>query len=326
MFTIARGAESEYAMHHILTALAVGKAQKVLLTREKFSGHIFVEPRFQLDENVMLEDVVNVLQDLSLSGYLSKSESVSTYCVKCFTQNLLLVGRCPSCGSTQIRRGSELEHTCGYSGFETMFVSKRGMVCPACGGSLGKEGTDYRSKGKVYRCISCSKLFPNYKASYECSNCGASYEKGNEPSLEVTSYEVTEKFWAGSLGLLAAYRLKDTIMMKLQQTGYKVTAPFYHQTRSGNIFLDVLAENKSDRIGVKIYPLSLPEESVLLDDLLSYKSLAKLKKGIVILQSNLSSAATARLAKSGITLIKPDLRSAQVLEELIAVNRNEYSR
>src|SRR5579875_1794121 len=311
MFQRIHTAESEYIMNEILTRLSKGNTQKVVLTREKFSGHIFVEPKLTLGDRILVEEVMNVLEDLSFSGYLSKNESYSTYCVKCFSTSLILVGRCPNCGSTQLRAGRELVHICGYTGFENMFSLNGKLVCPACSRELRKEGADYRSNGSIFRCVSCSRLFSNYKASYECSSCGASYERGNEPSLEVVSYELTEKYWSGSLGLLA---------------GYRITAPFYLETRSGSVFLDLMAEGKEGRIGVKLYPLSLPEESVFVDNLLSSKSIAKLSKLVVVLNNNISSSASSKLAKSGIVLIKPGLKSAEFVTEFIRLNKKPQAK
>jgi len=317
-----QSAESEYVMNEILTNLSKGKIQKVVVTREKFSGHLFVEPKLSLAEKILLEDVLNVLEDLAASGYLSKNESFSTYCVKCFNNSLLLVGRCPSCGSTQLRAGRELVHICGYSGFEHMFWLNGRLVCPACERELQKEGSDYRSNGSIYRCISCSRLFSNYKANYECTSCGASYEKGNEPALEVCSYELTEKYWAGSLGLLATYRLRDNLALKLSEAGYTITAPFYYEGKSDNVFLDLYAERKDRRIGVKLYPLSIPEESILVDILLTSKSVVKLSKLIVILHEEISTSGASKLAKSGIVIAKPDLRSTESLTELIKLSKS----
>jgi hypothetical protein len=326
MFQRIRSAESEYVMNEILTRLSSGNSQKVVLTREKFSGHIFVEPNLALGDKILVEEVINVLEDLSLSGYLSKNESFSTYCVKCFNTSLMFVGRCPNCGSTQLRAGRELVHICGYTGFENMFNQNGRLVCPACNRELRKEGSDYRSNGSIFRCVSCSRLFSSYKASYECASCGASYEKGSEPSLEVISYELTEKYWAGSLGLLSAYRLRDNIALNLGEAGYRITAPFYHETKLGNVFLDLMAEGKEGRIGVKLYPLSLPEESILVDNLLSARSIARLSKLVVVVNNNISTSATSKLAKSGIILVKPDLRSAELAVEFIRLNKKPQSK
>src|SRR5579875_3832139 len=144
MFQRIHTAESEYIMNEILTRLSKGNTQKVVLTREKFSGHIFVEPKLTLGDRILVEEVMNVLEDLSFSGYLSKNESYSTYCVKCFSTSLILVGRC---------------HICGYTGFENMFSLNGKLVCPACSRELRKEGADYRSNGSIFRCVSCSRLF-----------------------------------------------------------------------------------------------------------------------------------------------------------------------
>lgn len=323
MLETISGAESEYIINGIITLLAAGNTKNIIITREKFSGHTFVQPTLPLDKGILAEHIINVLEYLSRSGYLNKSESSSTYCVKCFNTDLLLLGRCPSCNSSNIRAGKELVHSCGYSGFETMFVSKMGLVCPACKMILKEDGSDYKTSGLIYRCATCYKLFTSYKVDYYCSSCGTTYPKGEEPSLEVVNYEPTEKFWSNSPGLLAAYRLRDLLAEKLETSGFKIIRNFYHQTKSESIFLDILAQAKDVKVGIKVCPLPVNEEAVLVDNLSTAKNLAGISDMIAILQDNLSQSAMARLAKAGIIVLRPSINTAEMVSELIDINRSK---
>ena len=103
------------------------------------------KPSFSYERGVFYPEVDKILsdsrsdhsflEDLERYGILRREfyDAVAA-CPSCGSHKLILKLKCPSCGSTNLNRGTMIEHfNCGYVDLEHRFLKSGSLVCPKCG-------------------------------------------------------------------------------------------------------------------------------------------------------------------------------------------------
>jgi Zn finger protein HypA/HybF involved in hydrogenase expression len=242
------------ALDEILFSLVNKEIRKFVCTYESFSNHFFFDPPIDRTIRVTQADLLNALEVLENYKYVTSEETLTTYCVECFSISLYLVGKCPRCGSEKIRKGSRISHSCGYEGAREKFGTAVIMICPSCNKKLYESNADYREEKIKYSCVSCNSIFSDYMTFYKCPQCGASYKDGEEPSVSIRVFTPSSKLENERHRLLELYSSIDFLADLLTRLGFEVSKKAVIETKLRETFIDVFGYSQSNkrRLGISV--------------------------------------------------------------------------
>jgi hypothetical protein len=301
-------AGSELSVNYLSKNFAFGKLAKVVSIQEKFSNHFFFDPAIDKETSVPYSDILNALSVMDGWGYLSSTRSVTRYCVECFTMGLSLVGRCPFCGSTRIRRGKVISHKCGYRGFEELYRQGEKWICPKCQKQLYMSGADYKDEGMLFKCMTCGNIFDKYATYYQCPNCHAYYEEDQAPSIEFVVYEPTAALTAKKPLIANSFRINERVAQYLTKIGYEIRLYYVQETNEELIYWDLLAklpgeEEKEANIGVSVLPLVDQVDDDVVEDLITKKKRAGYRSMVVITPALVGQEMATKLSEKDIYVL-----------------------
>lgn len=299
-------AGSELSVNYLARNYAYGRISKVVSIQEKFSNHFFFDPPIEKETSLPYSDILNALSVMDSWGYLSSTRSVTRYCVECFTMGLSLVGRCPFCGSTRIRRGKVLSHRCGYRGFEELFRQGEKWVCPKCQKQLYMNGADFKDEGMLFKCMTCGNLFDKYATYYQCPNCHAYYEEDQSPTIEFIVYEPTAPLTAKKPLILNSFRINERVAQYISKLGYETKLYYTQETKEELIYWDLFAKSSNDEesyIGVTVLPLFDQLDDDVVEDLIIKKDKAGFRSMVVITPASVGKEIATKLSEKDIYLL-----------------------
>jgi hypothetical protein len=325
MFRLAvLNAGSELIVNRVIRDLIEGKIAKVVSTYEKFSNHYFFDPPLDNQTLVPFSDILNALLSLDSAGFLSSEESFTTYCVECFAMGLNLVGRCPSCRSSKIKKGRVILHKCGYQDFEELFRQGDSWTCPSCKQKLYRLEADYRDEGMRYKCVACSSIFEKYSTQYQCPECQASYPEGQEPSVNFKVYTPTELLLERKFFAHNSFELSDLVARHLSKMGYDVRNSLLLEESGEAFYWDVAATLRGStpkrRVGVSVLPLNSSLEKEEVNRLILKKKRTGFESVVVVSPADAEADLSLKLSRKGIYLLdskKPISQSQRELEQAV---------
>jgi hypothetical protein len=318
-------AGSELSVNYLSKNFAFGRLSKVVSIQEKFSNHYFFDPAIDKETSVPYSDILNALSTMDGWGYLSSTRSVTRYCVECFTMGLSLVGRCPFCGSTRIRRGKVLSHKCGYRGFEELYRQGEKWICPKCQKQLYMNGADFKDEGMLFKCMTCGNIFDKYATYYQCPNCHAYYEEDQAPSIEFVVYEPTAPLTAKKPLIANSFKINERVAQYLTKQGYESKLYYVQEKQDELLYWDLYASRGSaegeNSVVVSVLPLvdQLDEES--LDELVAKKQKSGFRSLVVITPALVSQSVATKLSEKNIYVLDSHfetLMDEHVLEGYLA--------
>lgn len=319
-------AGSELSVNYLAKNFAFGKLSKVVSIQEKFSNHFFFDPPIDKETSVPYSDILNALSVMDNQGYLSSSRSVTRYCVECFTMGLSLVGRCPFCGSTRIRRGRVISHKCGYRGFEELYRQGEKWVCPKCQKQLYMNGADFKDEGMLFKCMTCGNIFDKYATYYQCPNCHAYYEEDQAPSIEFIVYEPTTALTAKKPLIANSFKINERVAQYLSKMGYEIRLYYVQEASEELIYWDLLAktrlqDEKEEGVGVSVLPLLDQLEEDVVEDLITKKQRSGYRSMVVITPALVGKEIATKLSEKDIYVLDSHfetLTEEKVLESYLA--------
>jgi Zn finger protein HypA/HybF involved in hydrogenase expression len=290
------------AFNEILFSLVSKEIDKFVCTYERFSNHFFFDPPMDRKLRVTQADLLNALEMLEDYEYTASEETLTLYCIECFSIGLLIVGKCPQCGSERIRKGSYILHSCGYQGMKDKFTDNGKMICPKCNKKLYEKGVDYVDEEIKYGCVSCDSIFGNYMTFYKCSKCGATYKEGEEPAVSIRVHTPTVKVEKERRQLTELFSSVNSLTDLLAKQGFSVSRKTIIETRLGETFLDAVAYSQKDkkRLGISLQPVNSGE--VLVNELKAKKERANIDMLIAIACNKPTAEMLEKLRPYGIYL------------------------
>lgn len=161
------------------------------------------------------------LESLMRQGVLKEKEVERVLtCPSCNSPEIHSKFACPRCGSNHIGLTQLLEHTiCGYIGSRNDFLKAQDMICPRCGTTLSKEGTDHRSIGNFYQCEKCDNRFDKPEVVHVCQNCGKASTFHDIKYIKVTTYRVNDDILTE---LTSEFPLLENLSVFLENKGFNV--------------------------------------------------------------------------------------------------------
>jgi hypothetical protein len=164
------------------------------------SGEI-VYPALELSSG----DAIKLLDALSAEGVLERKSETRLLGCPNHEDSLDLVPRlkCPQCSSMLIRKGTLLQHNCGFIGNQEVFVSS----CPKCGKPVPPQSL--RAMGTLYECEVDKQRFaaPNY--FLYCKKYDHDFPIQNAVIVDKPSYRLTpesQKDLKERLGLIISLK------------------------------------------------------------------------------------------------------------------------
>ncbi|MFW6105506.1 MAG: restriction endonuclease [Chloroflexota bacterium] len=238
----------------------------------------FVYPVVEGTLKVKGKEAVVIMESLADRGILRKNFFDRLLrCPRCQSINIRPSTHCPKCSSGDIVRGRILEHlACGYVGVEEEFTTRGRYVCPRCKLELRTLGTDYRSKGVLYKCRDCSEIFNVPLVKWRCLKCSslATEDEINEVIIYSYSFDESKRNW-----LEFELRPKARLVEFLRQYGYEVKENARVKGRSGaEHSIDILATRDDGvvthniAIGVEIARDKIGLDRILDFDVKAYDS------------------------------------------------------
>lgn len=190
---------------------------------------------------------------------------------------IIPVERCPHCDSSNLAKGRVLEHfACGYVRLEDDFKVGLKYICPKCKRELTLIGTDYRSPGVRYRCLSCKEIFPSATVKWRCLKTGKSCALDELQEVWLYSYRlnVAKRDW-----LAFELEPKTQLIDFLKSRGYEVKELTKVAGRSGATHtIDILATRDDwiakHTVGIGILVANPGEAEVAADELFSFDTKA----------------------------------------------------
>lgn len=190
------------------------------------------------------EYAAQLLEDMCRLGYLERRFRDKLYlCSGCNSDNLKLVGICPSCSSRHLIRQDFIEHIgCGHTAPVTEFCRNGLRSCPRCRVELVLVGSDYLLHTGRYRCEDCGDSFEHPVEQWFCRSCQRSYGQWELRELVLYDYVLNER----ELARLRAERIpKAKVRDFFLREGYEVTEGVQVAGRSGAEHrLDILATKR----------------------------------------------------------------------------------
>lgn len=184
-----------------------GATIRSVLLQIKESGISTIEPIFQRNQGfgypVLVEydftKQLTILDQMEREGFFLTAELFDSIlqCPSCSSVAFALRLSCTVCKSTNVTRGSVIEHlSCGNIDFDDKYLDEMDingnsqLVCGKCGKRLKAIGVDYARPGVFYRCLSCKALLPEIENNYTCFNCSALWKKDQLKGLRLMKYTV----------------------------------------------------------------------------------------------------------------------------------------
>jgi hypothetical protein len=161
-----------------------------------------IEPIFEQGRGFRYPDLegndiqghLKILRELEKEGFLTSEllESI-LQCPNCHATEFSIQLSCTICKSTNITRGSVIEHlSCGNIDLDTKYAQQEDntLVCSKCGKRLNAIGVDYAKPGVFYKCLNCKALLPQTENFYTCYNCCKSWKEEQLKELQLMKYNV----------------------------------------------------------------------------------------------------------------------------------------
>jgi Zn finger protein HypA/HybF involved in hydrogenase expression len=295
-------AAGEMAFNEILFSILNREINKFVCTYERFSNHYFFDPPMDRKLRVTQADLLNALEMLENYNYTTSEETLTLYCIECFSVGLHILGKCPQCGSEKVRKSHYISHSCGYRGNKDKFTDNGNMICPNCNKKLYQQGLDYTDEETKYSCVSCGSIFDNYMTFYKCSKCGASYKQGEEPAVSVRIFTPTAKVENERNQLTELFSSVDFLTDLLKKQGFSVSKKTIIETKLGETFLDAVAYSQTNRrrIGISLQPVN--SERVLIGELKAKKERANLDMLIAVVYNKPKEEIAEEMRMNGIYL------------------------
>ncbi len=140
-----------------------------------------IQPEFVFEQGWRYPEVENIvdanrktitesLEELTEVGVLiAETRCNLAICPVCSSHKLTVRIVCPACGSSNLKKGSVIEHlNCGHLDLEERFEKGELLGCPRCGKTLRLIGVDFRRLGILFICESCGQRFPDPKRLCGC--------------------------------------------------------------------------------------------------------------------------------------------------------------
>jgi hypothetical protein len=178
-----------------------------ILLQIKDRGISTIEPVFERNQGFgypVLEEYdfikqLSILDQMEREGFFLTAELFDSVlqCPNCSSTEFSLRLSCTVCKSTNVTRGSVIEHlSCGNIDFDDKFLDEMDingnsqLACGKCGKRLKAIGVDYARPGVFYRCLSCKALLPEIENNYTCFRCAALWKKDQLKELRLMKYTV----------------------------------------------------------------------------------------------------------------------------------------
>jgi predicted RNA-binding Zn-ribbon protein involved in translation (DUF1610 family) len=158
----------------MLRAVKEGKITEFIPSFDREKGIFYPE----LEEIIPDPSICySLLEELEKYGIVKKTfyDSV-VVCPSCDSPKISVRFRCQSCESTNIDKGTMIEHIrCGNIDMHEKFVKGKKLVCPKCNEELRALNIDHRKPGILFKCNDCGNVMMEPKHEYTCGDCGKNF-------------------------------------------------------------------------------------------------------------------------------------------------------
>lgn len=142
--------------------------------------------------NISKEEATERLKKLESDKKIIKLDDIKE--ISCNLCNSLKIGQtfhCPSCGSSNFKQGTLIEHyKCGNFSSDDSYTNN---ICPKCRKEIKVLGVDYKLLKNYYVCNGCGNKFPDPTQEYLCLKCNNNFK------LDQVKWIVSEGFRAVNL-------------------------------------------------------------------------------------------------------------------------------
>lgn len=154
-------------------------------------------------DRVSLTSIANYcdMSSVDLLSYMTKliannsviqlDELKETVCNRCDMSNITQLFHCPTCNSSNFRKGILYEHfSCGNI---TPSETYKNDSCPKCHKEIKILGVDYRQMDEYYICNDCGDQFTQLPYDFLCQSCSNQFKLENAKWISNPTYKVGEK-------------------------------------------------------------------------------------------------------------------------------------
>jgi hypothetical protein len=307
-----------FALTQILRGFSQGSFSDVVSSYEKYTNHYFFHPALENEIPVPQSDIINALDYLDNQGVLLSEETITRYCIDCFSLDVELSQKCPSCGSLDVLFGKTLTHKCGYKDIEGNFGSPENMICPGCKEGIYSIFSECQVGEPTFMCRTCKSYFEVATPAYVCKDCGRIYKAGEEPYVRIKKYEPAPLLIALKPDIISTFKLYEALCGYLEKKDLQLRKNAILDEGEIITYWNALlyAQNSKERFGIlALAPIEkLDFETV--ESLIRSKKAAKLDAVFAILASNVPQDQSKRLSDERILIVNPRLTRFDIESEL----------
>jgi Zn finger protein HypA/HybF involved in hydrogenase expression len=310
---------TQFALGYILKGFAEDDFTDVVSSYEKYTNHYFFHPAFENEIPVPQSDIVNALSFLDNQNILISEETITRYCVDCFSLNVELTQKCPSCGSLDVLFGKTITHKCGYRDIEGAFGNPDKLICPRCKEGIYSIYSDCKIGDPTFVCRTCKSYFDVATPVYVCKDCNRIYKSGEEPYVRIKRYEPAPLLAAIKQDIMSTFLLLEALCSYLEKKGLDVRRNAILDQGEIITYWNALLlrkESKEKFALMALAPVFQLDEDMI-DMLVNSKKAAKLDGLLVIYANALADAQPNSFTNERIYFVNPRQTKFDVESELV---------